>query len=169
MPNQWLTRWRNLRQERRDTAFYHPCGGRSGDAIQSQARDALDCFAWLAMAKQERWCGRWDSNPHEQGSGDFKSPASTIPPRPLVGVLRAKLPTSEIPHPRSSRAKSRDWFERSREPATSASYARLAASAALGGSFDFGHWPKFILSAAALPQAEGLRTNGIWYWRPFVP
>ena len=26
--------------------------------------------------------GRRDSNPHEQSSGDFKSPASTIPPRP---------------------------------------------------------------------------------------
>ena len=24
------------------------------------------------------WCGRWDSNPHEQSSGDFKSPAFAI-------------------------------------------------------------------------------------------
>src|SRR5690606_9158354 len=28
------------------------------------------------------WCGWPDSNRHEQGSGDFKSPASTIPPHP---------------------------------------------------------------------------------------
>lgn len=28
------------------------------------------------------WCGWRDSNPHEQSSGDFKSPASTIPPHP---------------------------------------------------------------------------------------
>ena len=31
-----------------------------------------------------KWCGWGDSNPHEQGSGDFKSPASTIPPHPRL-------------------------------------------------------------------------------------
>ena len=30
------------------------------------------------------WYGRRDSNPHEHNSRDFKSLASTIPPRPLT-------------------------------------------------------------------------------------
>ncbi len=36
------------------------------------------------------WCGWRDSNPHEQSSGDFKSPASTIPPHPLREWLLAR-------------------------------------------------------------------------------
>src|SRR4051812_36419774 len=30
-----------------------------------------------------KWCGRRESNPHSHGEEDFKSPASTVPPRPL--------------------------------------------------------------------------------------
>ena len=54
---------RNPAELRRNRPVHHQAGG-SGRVDRST------------------WCGRWDSNPHEPGSGDFKSPASTIPPRP---------------------------------------------------------------------------------------
>ena len=34
------------------------------------------------------WCGRRDSNPHEQGSSDFKSLASTCSATPAVCIFR---------------------------------------------------------------------------------
>lgn len=51
-----------------------------GDHQPGPAASAAPVRRWCGHGVA--WCGWRDSNPHEQSSGDFKSPASTIPPHP---------------------------------------------------------------------------------------